>query len=69
MKLNIDLNLSADTRYYITQEAARRGMADAAIVAEVLEEVLEEYYREPTKAELLEDIRQGLLEALKQDNT
>lgn len=65
MKLEINLNLSADTCTYIRQEAERRQIPAAMIIKEILAEVIEEYYREPTKAEILEGIREGLQQAIK----
>ena len=67
MRIEINLDLTAETQRYIRDEASRRGLPESAIVAEVLEEVIEDYYREPTKAELLEGLRQGLIEALSQE--
>lgn len=66
MKLEINLNLSADTCTYIRQEAERRQIPAAMIIKEILDEVIEEYYREPTKAEILEGIREGLQQACAQ---
>ena len=65
MTLEVDLNLSPQTWAYIENEAARREIPPAAIVSEILSEVLEEYYREPTKAEILQSIRDGLQQALR----
>ncbi len=64
MLIEIDLNLSEETWGFIDAEANRRGVSVQFIVNEILSEVIEDYYREPNKAEILEGIRTGLQEAL-----
>lgn len=64
VKIEIDLDLSTATWHYINQEAERRQLSVAAIVGEVLSEAIEDYYKEPTKAEILEGIKSSLQQAL-----
>ena len=65
MYLELDLSLSVETRAFIENEAARRNVPASLIVSEVLTEALEDYYREPTKAEILDSIRIALEESLR----
>ena len=64
MKIEIDLKLSQATWMFIKQEAARRNISASTIISEVLSEAVEDYYRDPTKAEILESICIGLQQAL-----
>ena len=64
MKTEINLKLSPETWKYIRDEASRRQNSAAEIIAEILSEVIEDNYREPSKAEILEGIRIGMQQAL-----
>ena len=60
MKIEVELDLSSATWQTIDQEAERRQMSESAIIGEVLSEAIEDYYKEPSKAEILEGIKKGL---------
>ena len=64
MKTEVEFDLSPATWQTIDKEAERRQMSASAIIGEVLSEAIEDYYKEPTKAEILEGIKRGLQQAL-----
>ncbi len=64
MIINIELNLSPATWGYINKEAERRQLSVDVIISEVLSEAIEDYYKEPTKAQILEGIKIGLQQAI-----
>jgi len=59
--IEITLSVPDDILEYLKQEAARRDVALEVVVSDVLSD----YYREPTEAEILEGIRMGMRDALR----
>ena len=62
--LDLKVNLSDKLVEHLQQEAATRQISLDVIVGEVLEE----YFEEPTEAEILESLRIGMQQALAGDH-